>query len=227
MFDAVSGREVRRWETPSPIVGLAVAPNGKQVVSSHADKLLRLWEFATGHELRKLEGHTELATVVFSSDSQRVLSASRDKTIRLWNADSGQLLRTFADFKDTTPISTHDLIVQGFFLPDGQQIAGYVWGNEKSLLVWNAETGAVIRKFDLGANHHKDVAISADGRWFLTGHADRTLRLRDLTTGTEVRRLEMHGVYVPRALNFSPDSRFVLAGSHRGWVNLWQLKKSP
>lgn len=227
VFDAVSGREVRRWETPSPVVSLAIAPNGKQVVSGHADKVLRQWEFATGQEIRKLEGHTERATAIFSPDSQRILSASRDKSVRLWNADSGQLLRTFADFQNATPIPSHDLIVQAFFLPDGQQIAGYVWGNEKSLIVWNAETGAVVRKFDLGTSHHKEVAISPDGRWFLTGHSDRTVRVRDLMTGTEVRRWEMQGVYVPRALNFSPDSRLVLAGSHRGLINLWRLGQSP
>lgn len=227
VFDAVSGREVRRWETPSPVISLAIAPNGKQVVSGHADNVLRQWEFATGQEIRKLEGHTERATAIFSPDSQRVLSASRDKSIRLWNADSGQLLRTFADFQNATPIPSHDLIVQAFLLPDGQQIAGYVWGNEKSLIVWNAETGAVVRKFDLGANHHKEVAISPDGRWFLTGHSDRTVRVRDLMTSTEVRRWEMQGVYVPRALSFSPDSRLVLAGSHRGLINLWQLQTAP
>jgi hypothetical protein len=44
----------------------------------------------------------------------------------------------------------------------------YVWGTNKTLLVWNAEDGKVLRQFDLGADHSKDLAISTDGRWFLT-----------------------------------------------------------
>ncbi len=86
-------------------------------------------------------------------------------------------------------------------------------------------TGKVDRKLDLGADNHKELAISPDGRWLLTGHEDRTVRLRDLTTGKEVQRVELAGVSVPRALNFSNDGRFAVSGSFRGWVYLWQLQK--
>jgi len=224
LFDVASGREVRRWEMSEPIISLAIAPNGKQVVIGHADNVLRLWDLETMKELRKFEGHVEPAGAAFSPDGKRILSASKDKTVRLWEVETGKLVRTFEDFKDATPIEGHDLIVQAFFLPGGRQAAGYVWGTEKTLLVWNVADGTVVRKLDLGADHHKDVAISPNGRWLLTGHDDRTVRVRDLTTGKELQRLEVADTNVARAPNFSPDGRLVVSGSWRSWVYLWQLQ---
>ncbi len=225
LFDVATGQELRKWEMSSPVVSLALAPTGQEVLTSHADNTVRLWYLMSGNEIRRYLGHSEPATVAFLPNGKQILTAGRDKTVLLWDADSGQLLRTFTDFRNASPVEGRDIIVQAFFLPEGGQIAGYVWGREKLLVIWNAATGAVLRKFDLGADHHKDLAISADGRWFLTGHEDRTVRLRNLKTGAELRRYKMDGVFVPRALNFSPDGQFIVAGSHRGWVNLWQIQR--
>ena len=108
-----------------------------------------------------------------------------------------------------------DLIIQAFFLPGGPQIAAYVWGTENTLIVLDATNGKLVRKIDLGEEFHKDLAVSADGRWFLTGNGgDRSVRLRDLTTGKEAARCELADVNVPRAVGFSPDGIYAVAGSH-------------
>jgi uncharacterized protein (TIGR03067 family) len=243
LFDLTSGKEVRRWEPSEAVVGLAIAPEGKRFVSGHADNLLRLWDLAGDKELRGFEypaepgedrgplggsqeGYSALPAV-FSPDGKQIVSASADKRIRVWDADTGKCLRVLETFKNVGRLADHHLILDASFLPGGRQIAGHVWGTEKTLVVWDAATGQELRRLDLGADHHKDLAISPDGRWFITAHEDRTVRLRDLTTGEEIHRFELADVYVPRGLAFSPDGRYAAAGSHRGWVYLWRLPKGP
>ena len=224
VFDGTSGNKERTWESSATVAGLAMAPDGKRVVSSHADNVLRLWDFATGQIVGQFKGHSQPADAVFSSDGKQLLSASEDKSVRLWDVDTGDCLQTFKKFPDAVPINNANLIVRAFFLPGERQIAGYVWGQYKRLLVWDAVSGDVLRSIDLGADFHKDAAISRDGRFLLSAHDDNTVRLRHLSDGSEVDRFTMAAL--PRGIGFSWDQRYLVSGSLRGWVYLWRLAES-
>ncbi len=219
------GRRVRSLNLGKAIASLAISPDGKLIACGHADRTIRLWNFATAEEVRAFEGHTGTADVRFSPSGKYLLSASSaDRSVRLWDVDSGKQIRVFDDFKDVTAIPGNDLILQAFFAGEGR-LGGYVWGKKKTFLLWDAATGKRIGQLDLGADFHKDLAVSADGRWLLTGHDDRTVRLRDVKSGKELHRFQMADINVPRGLSFSPDGRYAVAGSHRSWVYLWQLKR--
>jgi len=219
-----SGNEVRRLEMGEPIVSLALSRDGKQVATGHADKVIRVWDFATGKEVCKLEGHQAPPSVGFSPDGKQVVSAALDRTVRLWDVATGKEVRKFEGFKDVTALPGNDVIIQAYFVGGGR-VVGYAWGTQKVVIVWEAGTGKEVKRLDLGADHHKDIAVSADGRWLLSGHEDRTVRLRELATGKELLRFTMPDVGVPRAVNFSANGRYAVAGSHRGRVYLWQLLK--
>jgi DNA-binding beta-propeller fold protein YncE len=223
VFDLTEGKVLRTWEADAPVCSMAISPNGKLLISSHADNVLRMWNFATGKEAVRFGEHVEPSSVVFSPDGKRVLSAATDKAIRLWDVETGKEVTIFKGFRNAAPMEGHGLVIQGAFLPGGRNIVGYVWGKEKELLVWDMASGAVVRRLSLGADFHKDLAISPDGRCFVTAHGDRSIRLRDLTTGKEVQRLYVANTNVARAMRFSPDGRFLVSGSWRGWVYLWRL----
>jgi WD40 repeat protein len=224
VFSLDSGKEERRWEAAEPVVSLALSGDGKRVATGHADRAIRVWDFATGKEVAKLEGHEAPPSVTLSPDGKQVLSAATDKTVRLWDAVRGKEERKFEGFQGAAALPGTDLIVQASFVAGGR-VVGYCWGKERALIVWEAASGKEVKKLDLGADHHKDVAVSADGRWLLSGHENRTVRLRELATGKEVLRFEMPDVNVPRAMSISPNGRYAVAGSHRGKVYLWQLLK--
>src|SRR5262249_2508750 len=120
---------------------------------------------------------------IFSPDGQQVLSFGADKTLRLWEAGTGKLVRT---------VEGHTGPVAGaWFLPGGRQAVSYAADN--TLRVWDLASGKEVRRLDLSADHCNIhwLAITQDGRGFLTNHQDLTARWHDLTTGREWHRAEV------------------------------------
>jgi WD domain, G-beta repeat len=68
------------------VENVCVSADGKRVLTSSADKTLRLWDASTGKQLRRFEGHTDrIRGLALSPDGKRALSGSHDKTVRLWD----------------------------------------------------------------------------------------------------------------------------------------------
>jgi WD40 repeat protein len=67
------------------------------------------------------------------------------------------------------------------------------------------------------------VAVTADGRWAVSGSYDRTLKFWDLETGDEVRSLRGHSDTV-NAVAVTPDGRHVITGSADSTLRVWDLE---
>jgi WD40 repeat protein len=73
------------------VTSLSYSPDGQHVISSSADKTIRIWDVETGTAVGKpLEGHTETVwSIAYSPDGQCIASGSADKSIRIWDAVTG------------------------------------------------------------------------------------------------------------------------------------------
>ena len=67
------------------------------------------------------------------------------------------------------------------------------------------------------------VCFSPDGKQVLTGSWDKTVRLWDVESGKELRRLEGHSDKVD-SVCFSPDGKQLLTGSWDKTARLWDPK---
>jgi hypothetical protein len=65
------------------------------------------------------------------------------------------------------------------------------------------------------------VAVTPDGRYVVSGSWDSTVRVWELTTGKEVRRLT-DDIYVV-SLAVTPDGRYLVCGCEDGTVRVWYL----
>ncbi len=108
------------------------------------------------------------------------------------------------------------------FSPDGRQIATV--GPDGAIL-WDAETGEVIRAFTVNSGMVEAVAFSPDGQHLLTGSSDKTASLWDVRTGANVRSFAAPARLGIDLVAFSPDGRRVFTGNTLGsGAVLWDAK---
>jgi WD40 repeat protein len=116
-----------KFDVGSPVLSVAVTPDGKYVVSGSGDEMVRLWDLATGNEVRRFTGHEEpVWSVAVTPDGKYVVSGSGDNTVRLWELATGKEVRRFTG---------HEQEVRSVaVMPDGKYI---VSGSEDNTVrVW-------------------------------------------------------------------------------------------
>jgi DNA-binding beta-propeller fold protein YncE len=202
-----------KLDVGSPVLSVAVTPDGKYVVSGSEDKTVRVWELATGKEVRRFMGHRSgVNRVAVTPDGQYVVSGSHDETVRLWELATGKEVRPFTGHKNW--------VSSVAVTPDGKYIVSGSWDN--TVRLWELATGQEVRQFTGHESWVRSVAVTPDGQYVVSGSDDKTVRLWELATGKEVRRFTGHEDWV-HSVAVTPDGKYVVSGSHDKTVRLWEL----
>jgi hypothetical protein len=129
-----------------------------------------------------------------------------------------QLLRNQLGLDHAIVIQT-DGLVGIAFAPDGQRI---VTGSlDATARIWDAATGAELRRFTEHHDRVLGVAFSPEGRRILSTDETGTALLWEAATGRVLLTLKGHSGYIWCAA-FSPDGRRVLTGSFDKTAKLWE-----
>ncbi|MXW15734.1 MAG: T9SS type A sorting domain-containing protein [Rhodothermaceae bacterium] len=245
LWDISSGQELEYFmRHMAPVTSVAFSPDGTQLASSSGIGRLKngrrstdqydvlLWDIATGKELQRFMIPGAFSgrgiSLAFSPDGSQLACGSEDGGIYLWDISSGQMLHTMpAFFWFASSVA---------FSPDGAQVVSGGWGGTiPSISFWDVATGEKVRSFTHTGGRQSYVysmtfspdwtqLASGSGNYFINSEFDdHSIRLWDVATGTELRRIIGHSGSVS-SVDFSPDGNRLVSGSEDSTVRIWDVE---
>lgn len=236
LWDVQAGTELRQFTGHTePIQCAQFSPDSRLVASGSGilldskDPTVRIWEVSTGREIASTRHVGIVTSVTFSQSGKRAASCSLDTTIRILDLEKVNEVQVLG------PRSNRDGWRCVAFMPDGQSVisgqdpiaieapsgGSQNWSSSFGLhkiCVWKIGSNDEPRRFEghtQSDKGHKErvngIAISADGRRALSASEDKTMRLWDVGTGTEIKRFDGHTCEVV-SVCLSKDGRLALSG---------------
>ncbi|CAG8495395.1 18414_t:CDS:10 [Acaulospora morrowiae] len=222
IFDASSG-QIKQTLSGSiqSIMHVSFNNTSEMVAGASNDNAARLWHLKTGRIRLTLTGHVgKVYSARFNGDSSKVITGSHDRTIKVWDLQKGYCIRTIFSFSSCNDVVPLD--------EDGTTlVSGHL---DNNLRFWDVRSGKDIKELTgIHLGQITSVSVSPDGSKVLTNSRDNTLKLVDLRTYDVEQTLHAdgykNGANWSRSC-FSPDGRYVAAGSLDGSIFYWNIQKS-
>ncbi len=206
----------------SYVRSIAFSGDGKTLVSVGSDRAIKLWAVESGEQIKSIEGHaTHVLANAFSPDGKTLAGASFDNKIKLWNLQTGEQSKTLESENKQAALFGFNAaaITTLAFSPDGKMLASGD-NTDKTIKLWNVETGKLIRSLTGHTSSIHSVAFSPDGK-LASGGEDNSVRLWNVETGGG-RTLGSHEKGV-NAVAFSPDGLTLASGGKDGIIKFWNV----
>lgn len=204
---SLRGQDVTNYST------FAFSPSGVEVLTAGTDPAARLWDVRTGQATQVLELDSFLSGVVaYSPDGRWVAVDNNDYTkdqILVFDTATGDRVRTLKPVEPQVSALA--------FTPDGLSLVSA----GQRLQRWNLDQGTASVDLSIRASA---LAISPDGRLWVTGDRTGTLQFWEASTDRLLRTILAHTGEVS-GMQFIEDGRRLLTWGLDGVVRLWDIQR--
>ncbi|MGD2205177.1 MAG: BTAD domain-containing putative transcriptional regulator [Anaerolineae bacterium] len=244
LWDLETGQPVARFDTNFGLLSLSLSADtlagtgGRTALLGTLDSQVLLMDLATGQITPQLRGHTgRVLAVAFAPGERQALSGASDGTLRLWDLYNGAEMRRI-QYVAPPDYGTCAVAIS----LDGRLGLTGLWTGDISL--WDYVTGQEIRRLQghtqmvFGGVHVLPDTLAPQGTGGLravsgagdifAASTDNTLRVWDLETGRELRRLEGHtdkiwDTDVSADTLAGTGDHWLASASHDGTLRLWDI----
>lgn len=193
----------------------ALAPtNARWLLSSSADKTIRLWSLDLWQCMVVYKGHDQpVWDLAWGPYGHYFVSGGHDKTARLWVTDRIRQQRIFAGHDQDVDVVC--------FHPNSAYV--FTGSSDRTVRMWAVTTGNAVRMFTGHTGNITALACSRNGKILASADDHGSIFLWDLGPGRLLKRMRGHGKGGIWSLSWSVESTVLVSGGADGTVRVWDV----
>lgn len=200
VFDSVLLKRNNESYGTKQITSVALHPEGKIGLSSHADSTICLWNLSDNRILLKIKEKAGYTGCSFNASGTRFLAMNSEGVIGIWETKSGRIVNSIS--------LAPSLFINAHFSKNDQTILAA--STDGNAYLFDIISGRKIRVF---SGHNKIVVaaqFSPDEKYILTTSLDGTARLWETATGKQVRTVAKTNSLLNNGLQEVNENNFAL-----------------
>ncbi|WP_197169226.1 protein kinase domain-containing protein [Novipirellula galeiformis] len=221
--DAAQGAAVTTLPTEAEAMAVAVSPDRRRIAAPDMAGSIFRWrrddDDPDGPWMMSptIPGSVPVNDVVYSNDGLRLASAGDDGIIRIYQLDNLDA--------PALQLEGHRMAVLSLAVSPtvGSNLLASA-SADRTIRLWNIETGTLVRTLVGHTAEVWSVAFSAQADRLVTASQDFTARVWSVRTGLELQRFREHSEPVFCAA-FSPDGKSVTSGGYDKRLLVWKADR--